>query len=267
MAPTHELLHGLTEVTKYLRDDPRRLALAERAGTSEVSHKLFMRLYCARHPSRMAHYSTEMQDSCPLSGRNLAFMRLVRHVTGRGGRRSRQPWSHRSTKPAAASPPRQRMTVSKSTPAAIAILAGPRPARAGTASSTRVSSGPSRSRASTGPRCCLAGSSTLNSSNSITSCALVTHTAPHSLIASWQPADWAEVTGPGTAISGRPWSYAWRAVFSAPLRSAASTTTVPRLRAAITRLRTRNPGLVGIRPGGHSLTSAPISVILRKSPS
>src|SRR6266705_694725 len=188
MAPTHELLHGLTEVTKYLRDDPRRLALAERAGTSEVSHKLFMRLYCARHPSRMAHYSTEMQDSCPLSGRNLAFMRLVRHVTGRGGRRSRQQWSHRST-------------------------------------------------------------------------------APHSLIASWQPADWAEVTGPGTAISGRPWSCAWRAVFSAPLRSAASTTTVPRLSAAITRLRTRNPGLVGIRPGGHSLTSAPISVILRKSPS
>src|SRR6266516_4000815 len=82
MAPTHELLHGLTEVTKYLRDDPRRLALAERAGTSEVSHKLFMRLYCARHPSRMAHCCAEMQDSCPLSGRNLAFMRLVRHVTG-----------------------------------------------------------------------------------------------------------------------------------------------------------------------------------------
>src|SRR6266702_1312139 len=81
MAPAHELLHGLTEVTKYLRDDPRRLALAERAGTSEMSHKLFMRLYCARHPSSMAHYWTEMQDSCPLSGKNLAFMRLVRHVT------------------------------------------------------------------------------------------------------------------------------------------------------------------------------------------
>src|SRR5689334_12138244 len=81
MAPAHELLHGLAEVTKYLRHDPRRLALAERAGTGQVGHEFLMRLHCARHPSRMAHYCMEMQDSCPLSGRNLAFMRLVRHVT------------------------------------------------------------------------------------------------------------------------------------------------------------------------------------------
>ena len=99
----------------------------------------------------------------------------------------------------------------------------------------------------------------------VTSRALVTHTAPQSLIASWQPADCADVTGPGTAISGRPRSCACRAVFSAPLRRAASTTTVPRLSAAITRLRTRKLGLAGIRPGGHSLTSAPCSRMDRNS--
>ena len=99
----------------------------------------------------------------------------------------------------------------------------------------------------------------------MTSCARVTHTAPHSLMISWQPADSSEVTGPGTAISGRHRSRACRAVLSAPLRSAASTTTVPQLRAAITRLRTRNPGLVGPRSGGHSLTTTPCAAIAAKS--
>jgi hypothetical protein len=42
----------------------------------------------------------------------------------------------------------------------------------------------------------------------------------------------------------------WRATFSAPPRSAASIITVPRLRAALMRLRTRNPGWVGLRRGG-----------------
>jgi hypothetical protein len=41
--------------------------------------------------------------------------------------RRRQPCSQRSTKPPAASVPRQRMTVSKSTPADTAIRAGPPP--------------------------------------------------------------------------------------------------------------------------------------------
>src|SRR5262249_35236636 len=40
-----------------------------------------MRLYCARHHSRMADRGVEMQDFCPLAGRNPAFMRLVRHMT------------------------------------------------------------------------------------------------------------------------------------------------------------------------------------------
>ncbi len=66
-----------------------------------------------------------------------------------------------------------------------------------------------------------------------------------------------EVTGPGTAISRRPRSRACRAVLSAPLRSPASTTSVPVASAAITRLRTRNLSLLTVRPGGHSLTITP----------
>jgi hypothetical protein len=72
------------------------------------------------------------------------------------------------------------------------------------------------------------------------SAARVTQLAPHSLMIRWHPADWAEVTGPGTAISDLPSSAACRAVFRAPLRSPASTITVPRLSAAMTRLRIRN---------------------------
>lgn len=45
----------------------------------------------------------------------------------------------------------------------------------------------------------------------------------------------------------------------APLRADASTSTVPRVAAAITRLRTRNRGRNGSAPGGHSLTSNPAS--------
>ena len=89
------------------------------------------------------------------------------------------------------------------------------------------------------------------------SAARVTQVAPHSLMIRWHPADWAEVTGPGTAISGLPSSAACRAVFSAPLRSPASTITVPQASAAMTRLRIRNRLRAGRRPGGHSLTTRP----------
>jgi hypothetical protein len=54
-------------------------------------------------------------------------------------------------------------------------------------------------------------------------------------------------------------------MFSAPLRSAASITTVPRLRAALIRLRTRNLGRVGLRPGGYSLIVAPFARMVRKN--
>jgi len=80
---------------------------------------------------------------------------------------------------------------------------------------------------------------------SMMSAAQVTHVAPQSLMIRWQPADCRDVTGPGTAISGLPSSAACRAVFSAPLRSPASTTTVPQVSAAMTRLRTRNLSRAG----------------------
>ena len=83
----------------------------------------------------------------------------------------------------------------------------------------------------------------------MTSAAVVTRVACQSLMIRWQPADRSEVTGPGTAISRRPRSRACRAVLTAPLRSPASTTSVPVARAAITRLRTRNLSLVTVRPG------------------
>src|SRR5215472_13452967 len=73
MAPAHELLRGLPEVAKYLRYDPRRLALAERARANQVGYEFLMRLYCARHDSRMADSGTGMQDSCPISGKNMTL--------------------------------------------------------------------------------------------------------------------------------------------------------------------------------------------------
>jgi len=62
--------------------------------------------------------------------------RKARSGYRRGGRLMRQPVSERSMNPPAASEPRQRMAVSRSTPAEAAMVAGPAPARAGTASST-----------------------------------------------------------------------------------------------------------------------------------
>ena len=99
----------------------------------------------------------------------------------------------------------------------------------------------------------------------MTSAALVTRVPCHSLITWWQPADRSEVIGPGTAISRRRRSLACRAVLSAPLRWAASTTSVPVASAAMTRLRTRNLSLLTCRPGGHSLTSTPWAAIASNS--
>ena len=62
------------------------------------------------------------------------------------------------------------------------------------------------------------------------------------------------MTGPGTHITCRCRLSAHPAVLSAPLRSAASTRTVPRVSAAIRRLRARKRGRVGAEPGrllGH----------------
>src|SRR5690606_5880427 len=72
-----------------------------------------------------------------------------------------------------------------------------------------------------------------------------------------------EVTGPGTAMTGRPSRRAHAAVLRAPLRQPASTTTVPADNAAISRLRARNRYRAGVVPGGYSLTTRPDSEIRR----
>jgi hypothetical protein len=75
----------------------------------------------------------------------------------------------------------------------------------------------------------------------------------------------ADVTGPGTAISGRPSRVQCAAVFSAPERLAASVTTVPADSAAISRLRVRNRWRCGAEPGGLSETTSPPASARSKS--
>jgi hypothetical protein len=74
-----------------------------------------------------------------------------------------------------------------------------------------------------------------------------------------------EVIEPGTASTWRPHCSAQPALFNAPLRTAASTTTVPRVLAAINLLRARKRSLVGEHLGGSSLTSKPVSAMRSKS--
>ncbi len=88
-----------------------------------------------------------------------------------------------------------------------------------------------------------------------------TRIARPSRIIRWQPADAGEETGPGTASTGRFIALAARAVAVVPLRSAASTTSVARPSAAITRLRVRKRCRRTDSPGGLSLTTAPSSAI------
>ena len=99
----------------------------------------------------------------------------------------------------------------------------------------------------------------LGETSSSTSPPRVTRAASRVRSSSWTPSDGAEVTGPGTPISTRLVSDAQCAVFSAPLRTAASTTTVPSESAAITRLRDRKRSFVGAHPGASSETTSPVS--------
>ncbi len=62
---------------------------------------------------------------------------------------------------------------------------------------------------------------------------------------------------PGIANTSLPCSAAWRAVIKDPDCSAASTTTVPSLSAAMIRLRFGKFGASGGVPIGYSLTSSP----------
>jgi hypothetical protein len=161
-----------------------------------------------------------------------------------------------------------------SSPALVAIVAGPLPPRTGRASRTVADSRP---RASLGTTVLAPGSAALAPATpvpatsaiasptgdrySMTSAALVISSPRHCLMIVWHPADVSEVIGPGTAMSGRNSSRACRAVFSAPLRWPASTTRVPVASAAMTRLRTRNRSRVAVRRGGHSLATTPWAAI------
>src|SRR5256712_6093823 len=97
-----------------------------------------------------------------------------------------------------------------------------------------------------------------------TSCQQVISLAP-SWMSRFVPALVAEVILPGTANTSRPRSPAKPAVIRAPLRSAASTTTTPRLSPASVRLRTGKwPASAGA-PRANCDTSAPCASIVRAS--
>ena len=93
--------------------------------------------------------------------------------------------------------------------------------------------------------------------SSSTSAGPVTRVAAPLRIRACTPSEGALVTGPGTPMTGRWIRAAQLAVLSAPLRAAASTTTVPLPSAAITRLRARKRVRMGAQPGASSETTAP----------
>ena len=102
--------------------------------------------------------------------------------------------------------------------------------------------------------------------SSTTSAARVTSDTSSRERRNWcTPTDSADVTGPGTPITTRPHRSACRPVASAPLRTPASTTTVPAVSAAMSRLRTRKRCRCGVASGGHSLTSRPSRAIRANS--
>ena len=75
------------------------------------------------------------------------------------------------------------------------------------------------------------------------------------------PAEKREVTGPGTAATGRPSCAAKSAVVSEPERSAASTTTVSAASPAMIRLRATKFQRKAANPGGSSDTTHPRAAI------
>ena len=76
--------------------------------------------------------------------------------------------------------------------------------------------------------------------------------------------DMTEVTGPGTTIASRRRSRTRLMACTAPLRAAASTTTVPQA-VATRRLRMLKRCRSGSAPGGYSLTSKPFAMIWSNS--
>ena len=124
----------------------------------------------------------------------------------------------------------------------------------GTASRTRCWRRVSRSRAVVGARTTSTRCSPISPVSSRTSSARVTSVAAPLRISWCTPSDGALVTGPGTPISGRLSRDVQLAVLRAPLRTAASTTTVPRDRAAMTPVAGQEPdphGRTARRHLGH----------------
>jgi hypothetical protein len=98
-----------------------------------------------------------------------------------------------------------------------------------------------------------------------TSAADSTRVAPSR--SSWLVPRWRGSSGlPGTAMTSRPCSAARRAVISEPDCGAASTTTTPRLRPEISRLRRGKWRACGTAPSGRSETMAPHAAIRSMSP-
>lgn len=125
----------------------------------------------------------------------------------------------------------------------------------GIASRTAANSGssPSNSRTALTP-----GNSTCSPtglSRAPASFASATNAASWSRMSRWGDSLSAELIGPGTAINGLPSRRDQLAVFRAPDRAAASTTSVPPESAAISLFRARKPCLVGRMPGGISVTT------------
>ena len=104
------------------------------------------------------------------------------------------------------------------------------------------------------------GTEPTGASSAEMSFAEVTSTASASRIRRCGVADKDEVMGPGTAMTGRPIASAQDAVFLAPDRLDASTTTTAPARAAMMRLRARKAYLVGRLPGGSSEARAPLLI-------
>ncbi len=75
----------------------------------------------------------------------------------------------------------------------------------------------------------------------------------------------AEKMLPGTANTSRPCSSAQSAVMSEPLLAAASTTTTPRARPLMRRLRTGKKRGCGSAPGQYSEMIAPCSAMAASS--
>src|SRR5690606_22946742 len=187
-------------------------------------------------------------------------------LRGRAGCRvRRQPAPTRSTRPSSSSRPIPLRTSCSLSPA---VRASPRSvavARTGRASRTRAPTG-SRPSSSPGWTGRSAGRSwPLGARSSSTSAASVTHTASVSRSSRWQPADAIEVTGPGTAPTGRSRSAAWWAVLSAPERQPASTTTQTCPSAAMSRLRRRNRCRWGEEPGAGSARTTPSAMTASRS--